>query len=210
MTVNDIVFDGLDTGDGLFTTTKAVPEVSRSAAEIDAVSWLEFTKVVGLLEPFQLTVAPLTKLVPLTVRVKAEPFTRALVGLSEVITGVGLLIVNVTGDEVPPPGVGVNTVIAAVPPEVMSDAGIDAVSVVELTKLVVRLFPFHRTVLPFTKFVPVAVSVNAAEPDVTVSGFSVVSDGTGFPALWLIVRVGPEATVMCPVLAEVVVLSVTE
>lgn len=210
MTVNDIVFDGLDTGDGLFTTTKAVPEVSKSAADIEAVSWLEFTKVVGLLEPFQLTVAPLTKLVPLTVRVNAEPFTRAFVGLREVITGVGLLIVNVTGEEVPPPGVGVKTVTAAVPPEVISEARTEAFRVVELTKLVVRLLPFQRTMLPLTKFVPVTVSVKAAEPEVTASGLSVVSVGTGFPALWLIVSVGPEATVICPVLVDVVVLSVTE
>lgn len=125
-------------------------------------------KVVGLATPFQLTVLPLTKLVPFTVRLNAEPLTRPEVGFREVMTGVGLLTVNDAAEDVPPPGAEVKTVTEAVPPEVMSEAGIVALSVVELTKVVVRLLPFHLTVLPFTKFVPVTVSVNDPPPEVAV------------------------------------------
>lgn len=42
--------------------------------------------------------------------------------------GTGLLIVKVCPLDVPPPGVGLKTVISAVPAVVRSDAGIEAVS----------------------------------------------------------------------------------
>ena len=45
---------------------------------------------------------------------------------------------NCTGLEVPPPGAGVCTVTAVVPPEVMSEAGTCAVSFVALPYVVVR------------------------------------------------------------------------
>ena len=62
----------------------------------------------------------------------------------------------------------------------MSVAGIKAVSCVPLTKVVVRLASFHRTIDPFTKFVPVTVRVNAGEPAVAEAGLRPVIVGTGF------------------------------
>ena len=56
-----------------------------------------------------------------------------------------LLHWNVTELDVPPPGVGLKTVTAAVPVAVMSLARIWAWSCVLLTKVVVRSLAFHRT-----------------------------------------------------------------
>jgi hypothetical protein len=70
-------------------------------------------------------------LVPLTVRVKAEPPAVAEEGLRLVVVGtglLGLLIVKVWALEVPPPGEGVNTVTPAVPATAMSAALMEAVS----------------------------------------------------------------------------------
>ena len=57
----------------------------------------------------------LTKLVPLTVRVNEEPPAVALFGEVLVRCGTGLLTVKLNPLEVPPPGVGLNTVTVAVP-----------------------------------------------------------------------------------------------
>jgi hypothetical protein len=83
--------------------------------------------------PFQFTTAPLTKLLPLTVRVKLVPPAAVLVGKSELIVGTGLLIANVEAPEVPPPGVGLTTVMLAEPVLVMSLAGTAALIWVALT-----------------------------------------------------------------------------
>jgi hypothetical protein len=53
------------------------------------------------------------------------------------------VIVNVSALEVPPPGVGFTTVMAAVPTAAMSAAVMAAVNCVALTNVVVRALPFH-------------------------------------------------------------------
>ena len=90
---------------------------------------------------------------------------------------VAAFTVNVSPAEVPPPGVGLNTVTCAVPADATSAADIDAVSCVAEPNVVVRFAPFHRTTEPATKFVPVTVSVNAAEPAVAEVG--VMDDNVG-------------------------------
>jgi len=67
------------------------------------------------------------KLVPVRLSVKPGSPEFFVVGLIAVIVGTGLLIVKVFAAEVPPPGVGLNTVTLAVPAEAMSLAGIAAV-----------------------------------------------------------------------------------
>src|SRR5439155_15522678 len=99
----------------------------------------------------------------------AHPAT-ALVGEIELSVGAGLLIVNVEAPEIPPPGVGLKTVTAAVPVAAMSLASTWAWSWVLLTKVVVRLVPFQRTTEVMAKFVPVAVSVKAAPPAAALVG----------------------------------------
>ena len=54
-----------------------------------------------------------------------------------------MIIVIIRGLDIPPPGLGVETVTLAVPADTTSLAEIDARSSVALTKLVVRCDPFH-------------------------------------------------------------------
>ena len=57
----------------------------------------------------------------------------AEVGLNVVVVGAGLFIVKVTPDDVPPPGVGLNTVTDGVPPTEIFAAGTVAVKEVAET-----------------------------------------------------------------------------
>src|SRR5437762_9464052 len=116
---------------------------------------------------------------PFTVGGKAAAPTATLAGDSDEIVGAGLLMENVRAADVPPPGAGVTTVTEAVPVAAMSAAGIAAVSCVALTKVVVRAAPFHCTVAPFTKPLPVSVSVKPAPPTIALAGDSEVSVGAG-------------------------------
>ena len=141
--------------------------------------------------PFHLTTEPLTKLVPLTVSVKADPPAVAEEGLMLVVVGTGLsgtLIVKVWAFEVPPPGVGLKTVTWAVPAVAMSAARIDAVTWVEETYVVVRFVPFHLTTELEMKFVPFTVRVKPAPPAVADEGLRLVVVGTGLSGI-LIVKV---------------------
>ncbi len=115
-------------GAGLKTVTCAVPAAAISLAGIAAVNWLLLTNVVLRSEPFQRTTEPEVKLLPLTVRVKPAPPAVALEGESELSAGAGLLMVNVSALEVPPPGAGLKTVTCAVPPVAISPAAIEAVN----------------------------------------------------------------------------------
>jgi hypothetical protein len=115
-------------GAGLNTVTWTVPAAAISEAEIAAVSCVEDINVVVRFDPFQRTIEPATKLVPLTVSVNPAPPEVADVGLKLEVVGAGLLIVSVRALEVPPPGEAVNTVTEAVPAVAISDAGIAAVN----------------------------------------------------------------------------------
>ena len=144
-----------------------------------AVTFAELTNVVVRLDPFQSTTAPRTKPVPFTVSVKAGPPRVLLFGVSEVSVGTGLLMLKVAAFDVPPPGVGLNTVTCAVPPVAISAAVMAAVTWAPLTKVVVRLKPFHCTTEAPTKFEPFTVSVKADPPARALGGESVVIPGTG-------------------------------
>jgi hypothetical protein len=67
--------------------TWAVPAAAMSLAGMAAVTCVALTKVVVRAAPFQLTVAPETKLLPLTVSVNAAPLAVAVFGESEVRAG---------------------------------------------------------------------------------------------------------------------------
>jgi hypothetical protein len=117
-------------GAGLCTVTVAVPEEPRSEARICAVSNVLETNVVTRWLPSHNTCEVETKLVPLTVSVKADPPALALDGKSEVRVGTGFggtLIVKASEFELPPPGAGFCTATLAVPAEDKSEAGICAV-----------------------------------------------------------------------------------
>ena len=74
------------------------------------------------------------------------------------------MMLKVTAPEVPPPGGGVKTVTLAEPTAAMSAALIVALSCVGLTKVVVRLTPFHCTTEAGTKFVPLTMSAKLGPP----------------------------------------------
>ena len=150
-----------------------------SVAGIAAVNCVEETNVVVRFDPFQRTTELATKRLPLTVSVNAVPPAVRDDGLRLVVLGTGLLIVNVRELEVPPPGLGVNTVTWAVPATAISEAGIEAVNRVEETNVVVRSVPLQRTTELFTKPLPLTVSVNAAPPAVRDDGLKLEIVGTG-------------------------------
>jgi transcription initiation factor TFIIIB Brf1 subunit/transcription initiation factor TFIIB len=168
-------------GAGVITVTMAVPAVAMSAAVIAACRLVLETKVVVRGLPFHWTVEEETKFVPVTASVNAAPPAPAELGFSELAVGDGLLIVNVSGLEVPPPGAGVVTVTMAVPTVAMSAAVMAACKLVLETKVVVRALPFHWTLEDETKLDPVTVSVNTVPPAAAELGFNEppASDGVG-------------------------------
>jgi hypothetical protein len=96
--------------------------------------------------------------------------------------------------EVPPPGAGFVTVMLDVPAVVKSLAGMEAVTWVALTKLVVRGEPLKFTIESVTKLVPFTVNVKAASPTFLLVGEMLVVVGTGL------------LTVNVPAVAAVLVL----
>jgi hypothetical protein len=131
--------------------------------------------------PFHFTTEVVMKPEPFTVSVKAGPPAVALAGEREVTVGVGFLIVNVSGFDAPPPGPGFVTITGTVPAVARSVAGIWAVTLMLLTKVVLRAELFQLTLAPGTKFEPFTVSVKPAEPTVLLEGESELSTGTGLP-----------------------------
>jgi hypothetical protein len=124
-----------------------------------------------------------TKFVPFTVNVNAIEPAATLVGEIVVTVGTGfvaavtLKLIEFDG---PPPGFGLFTNTAGVPAVATSDARIAAVTCVALTNVVALFAPPKFTTEPLTKFVPVTVNVNPAEPAATLVGDSEVTVGTGF------------------------------
>ncbi len=101
--VNVCALDVPPPGGGLTTVTEAVPGDATSAAVTVAVSCVEETNVVASVVAFHFTVEVETKFVPFTVRVNC-PQPGDELGLSEVIVGTGLLMVNVTAFDGEPVG----------------------------------------------------------------------------------------------------------
>jgi hypothetical protein len=81
---------------GLLTVMLAAPAETMSLAGMEAVSFVALLKVVVRSDPFHRTVAPETKLDPLTVRVKPGSPASAELGLIPEIDGTGLLTVSVS------------------------------------------------------------------------------------------------------------------
>jgi len=158
------------------TVTLAVPAVAIRLAGTAAVSLVALTNVVVSVVVPHCTVAPETKFVPLTVRVKAAPPAVAELGLRLVIVGGGGLMVNVAPADVP---IAVVTVTLTVPAVAIRLAGTAAVSWLTLMNLVVSAVPFHFTFAPEPKLVPLTVRVKAAPPAVAELGLRLVTVGGG-------------------------------
>lgn len=79
-------------GVGLKMVILAVPAAAISAAVIAAVNRMLLTKVVSRSLLLNLTIDPLTKFVPLTVKAKAALPAVTALGFKLVIAGTGLLL----------------------------------------------------------------------------------------------------------------------
>jgi hypothetical protein len=116
--------------------------------------------VVALAEPATFTVEFVKKLVPVTSRLKAGPFAASaftLVGVSEVIAGAAVTIVNVAGPPLtPPPGPGFETSTGTPPSKFTNAAGIVAVSVPPPPTTPAMSWPLKTRLAPFAKPEPVA------------------------------------------------------
>ena len=145
------------------------------------------TKVVLRSEPFQRTTEVWVKPEPFAVRVKSCPPAIIDPGENQEITGVSWpgITVKPMALELPPPGVALNTVTLAMAALATSAAGTAAVSRVLLTKVVLRLLPFHRTTELETKLEPSTVRVKSEVPAMAFEGPSAETIGTGL----LIVKV---------------------
>jgi hypothetical protein len=163
----------------LNTVILNVPAVVKSLPGIVALNCVLLTKVVTRSAPLNLTTDAETKFVPFTVIVNSASPTVLLSGEMLFVVGTGLFTVNVCAVEVPPPGVGLNTVILNVPAVVKSLSGIVAVSCVLLPTNVVRSEPLNLTFELEIKFVPVTVIVNSASPTILFAGEMLVKVGTG-------------------------------
>ena len=99
------VSDGLlpPPGAGLKTVTSAVPTVVKSVARIAAVNCVALTKVVARALPFQRTVAPETKLPPVTVKVELAEPAIAVIGDRLTIVGILFGVVGATDTVMVPP-----------------------------------------------------------------------------------------------------------
>src|SRR5205823_15102134 len=86
------------------------------------------------------------------------------------IEGVAFVISKYVALEVPPPGVGLNTVTEAVPGKATSATGTVAVNRSLLINVVANPVPFHLTVAPGTNPVPVTVRLKACPPGATAVG----------------------------------------
>lgn len=107
----------LELAEELDTKTVAVPRAAVSAYVMAALSCVPLTNVVGRGEPFQFTTESLVKIVPVaavTVRVKPVVLQYGVEGSCVVDAESDAMargeIVNEIALDVPPPGVGVNTV----------------------------------------------------------------------------------------------------
>jgi hypothetical protein len=119
---------------GFSTETRAFPAELISEARICAVREVLETNVVSLWVPFHNTCEPEMKFVPLTVKANAELPATTLEGDRDVTDGAGFggrVIVKLSAGEVPPPGVGFNTVTLAVATLDSREAGTRALSLVE-------------------------------------------------------------------------------
>src|SRR5215472_9976429 len=200
-TVSERAPDVPPPGAGVNTVTLGVPAAAISLAGMAAVSCVDETNVVVRLAPLTWTIEPLVKLEPVAVRVKAAPPAEAVLGLmlERIGAGVGAAMVRAREFEVPPPDPGVDTLTWADPALAMSAAATLAWSWVPLTKVVVRLLPFHCTTEVEAKLAPVTMSVKPGLPAVTVLGESDVRAGVELPeADWLSWRTHTSASASGP------------
>ena len=144
------------------------------------VNCVELTKLDPTKVPLKKTLGKATKLVPLIVTCAPKP-VGPLVGLMEVMvgTGFGWTMVNTAGAEGPPPGLGLFTVICALPAEAMSEAEIWALNWFGKATVVGLAAPLIWRTAVEAKLEPTTFILKPIPPATTGSGFIKLIDGTG-------------------------------
>jgi len=157
-----------------FTVTLTEPAVAIRLAGTAAVNCVALTYVVVRAVLPHCTVAPETKFVPLTVRVKADPPAVVEVGDRLVIVGATAVMVNVAPADVPPELV---TVTVAEPGAAIRLAGTTAVNCVAFTYVLANAVVPHCTVVPESKFVPLMIKLTTPLPAMAEEGERLVIVG---------------------------------
>ena len=111
--------------------------------------------------------------------VDAAASVMTVVGEAAIANEAGPVTVKLTALELPPPGIGLVTVMDGLPDAAISAAVIDAVNLLELTRVVTLTLLFKFTVAPLMKFDPFTVNVNAGPPCGSVLGEIELIIGTG-------------------------------
>ena len=172
---------------GLMTVTWAVPGAAMSVEGTVALSWPLPRYAVGRLLPFHCTTEAGTNPEPPTRRVKPAEPGATMAGDRSAMTGTGVPTSNGSALDMPPPGPGVRTVTWAVLGAATSLDGIIAVSCVGLTKVVVRLLPFHWTTELATNPLPATASEKVPATGTVEEGDREVRIGAGL----LMVKIRP-------------------
>jgi len=160
--------------------TSAVPRSTK--IEVEPATAVVHPAVPMQVMPLTIASEVETKFSPCTVISGEELPATSVCGFSESMWGMGVafgVMVNVTCPDVPPPGAVVKTTTVDVPGFCTSAAGTVACNCVWLRKIVIRVVPFHWTVEPGEKFVPLANRKNCGLPARMLGGFSDTSTGTG-------------------------------
>ena len=170
---------------GVKAVTLAAPAVAISLAGMNTISRVVLTNDPERLAPLNRITVLVLKLEPSTVKLKAEPPAAAVFGVRSAISGKGpaapeLAAVKKSELEVPPPGVAVMMLTLDTAAEAISRAGTVAVRVEGLIKEVSSDAPFHCTVEPLIKPLPVSVSVKEEPPAVEELGLIAARIGVGF------------------------------
>jgi hypothetical protein len=168
-------------GAGVTTATWKTCALAWSATEREVVSWVLLTKVVGRVTPSSCITEDAANPLPVTVMGNASvPPLATAEGETEIEPGAEFTTENVAADEAPPPGVGLNAVIASEPRLARSAVVRDMVARVALVKVVDRAAPFTRTTVPPMNPVPATVTLVAPDPTTAVEGFIPAMVGRGF------------------------------
>jgi len=205
--VREATLDAPPPGAGVTTVTWKTCAIAWSATEREVVSWVLLTKVVDRATPSSWITEDATKPLPVTVTVnRFVPPAVTVEGETVTAPGAGFITENVVADEVPPPGVGLNAVIASEPAVARSAVVRDTVARAALVKVVDRDAPFTRTTVPLMNPVPATETSAAADPTTAAVGLIPVMLGGGFSTASVTVEldaVEPESlTVMFKITPE--------
>ncbi len=165
-------------GARLCTVTALVELPAVAEAGSIAFNSVPLTHEVVSAAPFQSTADDGTKPLPETVSVCWPDPAATLAGLTPARTGGGLFTVKFAAAELPPPGAGLKTVIAADTPSARLLAGTVAFNEVSVENVVTTAVPFHRTADPLRKPVPVTKMERSSAPAIVVDGVTLVIAGT--------------------------------